>query len=161
MLNVGRKKYIHIYIYKYIYVYMYMHIYILIYIFEVCSVFYRRFYIFKYSKTEILKSTERADRRRNLSRDDARASFSFSKMTSLLGKKHLSVAAKFFSTSRSWTTRSSFVLRREETYRFLSGGRIDFPKGRWILHWSHFVISTNLCEYQTRPRTSLVPAALQ
>lgn len=52
------------------------------------------------------------------------------------------------------------VLRREETYRrSLSGGRMDFRKEEDDSRWSHFVISTSPCEYQTS--ISLVPAALR
>jgi len=130
---------------KYTYVYTHTHICIYIYIFEVCSVFYRRFYIFKYSKTEILKSTERAGWRKNFSRDNARTSFSFSKMTPFQGNTYL--CRKIF--YHTIINHSIFPFYEEKKH-------IDdlSPVGEWNFrteadfYWSHFVISTNLCEYQ-------------
>lgn len=146
MLNVGRKKKIYIYTYIHIYVYMYIHI----YIFEVCSVFYRRFYIFKYSKTEILKSTEKAGWRKNFSRDNSRGPL-FRLARWLPSRGTLICGRKIF--YHTIVNHSIFPFYEEKRH-------IDdlSPMREWIfrkeedLHWSHFVISTNLCEYQTRLR---------
>jgi len=152
MLNVGRKNiYIHIYIHVYICIYVYTKLYI--YIFEICSVFYRRFYIFKYSKTEILKSAERVERR-NFSCDNAWASFSFSKMIPFQGIIYLWPQTFLFTIMNH-----SIFPFYEETYRW-SLSPVEIFRKEENFHWNHFVISMNLLLISNEISTNLIPAVL-